>query len=105
MVNKLLISKMKKGPCFVNTARGALTGPEDVAKAVSSGHIAYGGDVWPEESAPKDMSWRFMHNPYGKAHVKDILGEYFDKRYNYPCKDLICINGEFVTKSYGQHKK
>ncbi|KAK6868094.1 Formate dehydrogenase 1 [Candida tropicalis] len=127
MVNKELISKMKKGSYLINTARGALTDPQAVADAVNSGHIAYGGDVWPFQPAPKDMPWRTMHNPYGKDYgnamtihvsgtsldaqaryakdVKDILGEYFNKTYNYPCKDIICLNGEFVTKSYGQHNK
>ncbi|EMG45297.1 Formate dehydrogenase, partial [Candida maltosa Xu316] len=59
---------MKKGSYLVNTARGALTVPEDVADAVNSGHIAYGGDVWPVQPAPKDMPWRTMHNPYGPAY-------------------------------------
>ncbi|RCK62238.1 Formate dehydrogenase 1 [Candida viswanathii] len=127
MVNKELISKMKKGSYLVNTARGALTVPEDVAEAVNSGHIAYGGDVWPVQPAPKDMPWRTMHNPYGKVYgnamtvhvsgtsldaqaryangVKQILTEYFDKTYKYRPQDIICIDGHYATKAYGQHNK
>ncbi|RCK59182.1 Formate dehydrogenase 1 [Candida viswanathii] len=127
MVNKELISKMKKGSYLVNTARGALTVPEDVAEAVNSGHIAYGGDVWPVQPAPKDMPWRTMHNPYGKAYgnamtvhvsgtsldaqaryangVKQILKQFFDKTYNYRPQDIICIDGHYATKAYGQHNK
>ncbi|KAL6454434.1 FDH1 Formate dehydrogenase 1 [Candida maltosa Xu316] len=126
MVNKKLISKMKKGSYLVNTARGALTVPEDVADAVNSGHIAYGGDVWPVQPAPKDMPWRTMHNPYGPAYgnamtvhvsgtsldaqaryangVKQILGEYFDKTYKYRPQDVIVIDGHYATKAYGEGK-
>ena len=53
LFNKDLISKMKKGSYLVNTARGAIVDPEAVADAVNSGHIAYGGDVWPVQPAPK----------------------------------------------------
>ena len=44
---------MKKGSYVINTARGALTDPQAVVDAVNSGHIAYGGDVWPVQPAPK----------------------------------------------------
>ncbi|KAL6451274.1 FDH1 Formate dehydrogenase 1 [Candida maltosa Xu316] len=126
MVNSELISRMKRGSYLVNTARGALTVPDDVAAAVEDGHIAYGGDVWPEEPAPIKMPWRYMHNPYGPAYgnamtihtsgtslddqarysygVKQILTQYFDKTYDYRPQDIIIIDGEYATKSYGQRK-
>ncbi|CAX40057.1 NAD(+)-dependent formate dehydrogenase, putative [Candida dubliniensis CD36] len=127
LFNKDLISKMKKGSYLVNTARGAIVDPEAVADAVNSGHIAYGGDVWPVQPAPKDMPWRTMHNPYGKAYgnamtlhvsgtsldaqaryangVKQILTEYFNKTYKYRPQDVICIDGDYATKAYGQREK
>ena len=127
MVNKDLISRMKKGSYLINTARGALTDPQAVADAVNSGHIAYGGDVWPVQPAPKDMPWRTMHNPYGKDYgnamtvhvsgtsldaqaryadgVKQILTEYFNKTYKYRPQDVIVIDGHYATKAYGQHNK
>ncbi|KAL6449605.1 aciA Formate dehydrogenase [Candida maltosa Xu316] len=127
MVNKSLISRMKKGSYLINTARGALTVPEDVADAVNSGHIAYGGDVWPVQPAPKDMPWRTMHNPYGEAYgnamtvhvsgtsldaqaryangVKQILTEYFNKTYKYRPQDVIVIDGDYATKAYGNREK
>ena len=127
LFNKDLISKMKKGSYLVNTARGAIVDPEAVADAVNSGHIAYGGDVWPVQPAPKDMPWRTMHNPYGEAYgnamtlhvsgtsldaqaryangVKQILTEYFNKTYNYRPQDVIVIDGDYATKAYGQREK
>ena len=118
---------MKKGSYLVNTARGAIVDPEAVADAVNSGHIAYGGDVWPVQPAPKDMPWRTMHNPYGEAYgnamtlhvsgtsldaqaryangVKQILTEYFNKTYNYRPQDVIVIDGDYATKAYGQREK
>ncbi|KHC28938.1 formate dehydrogenase 2 [Candida albicans P76055] len=127
LFNKDLISKMKKGSYLVNTARGAIVDPEAVADAVNSGHIAYGGDVWPVQPAPKDMPWRTMHNPYGEAYgnamtlhvsgtsldaqaryangVKQILTEYFNKSYNYRPQDVIVIDGDYATKAYGQREK
>ena len=127
LFNKDLISKMKKGSYLVNTARGAIVDAEAVADAVNSGHIAYGGDVWPVQPAPKDMPWRTMHNPYGEAYgnamtlhvsgtsldaqaryangVKQILTEYFNKTYNYRPQDVIVIDGDYATKAYGQREK
>ena len=127
MFNKELISKMKKGSYVINTARCALTDPQAIADAVNSGHIAYGGDVWPVQPAPKDMPWRTMHNPYGKDYgnamtvhvsgtsldaqaryangVKQILTEYFDKTYKYRPQDVIIIDGHYATKAYGQRSK
>ena len=127
LFNKDLISKMKKGSYVINTARGALTDPQAIADAVNSGHIAYGGDVWPVQPAPKDMPWRTMHNPYGKDYgnamtvhvsgtsldaqaryangVKQILTEYFNKTYNYRPQDVIIIDGDYATKAYGQRSK
>ena len=118
---------MKKGSYVINTARDALTDPQAIADAINSGHIAYGGDVWPVQPAPKDMPWRTMHNPYGKDYgnamtvhvsgtsldaqaryangVKQILTEYFDKTYKYRPQDVIIIDGHYATKAYGQRSK
>ena len=118
---------MKKGSYVINTARDALTDPQAIADAVNSGHIAYGGDVWPVQPASKDMPWRTMHNPYGKDYgnamtvhvsgtsldaqaryangVKQILTEYFNKTYNYRPQDVIIIDGDYATKAYGQRSK
>ncbi|KAG8204176.1 Formate dehydrogenase, partial [Candida africana] len=105
----------------------ALTDPQAIADAINSGHIAYGGDVWPVQPAPKDMPWRTMHNPYGKDYgnamtvhvsgtsldaqaryangVKQILTEYFNKTYNYRPQDVIIIDDDYATKAYGQRSK
>ncbi|EGW29867.1 formate dehydrogenase-like protein [Spathaspora passalidarum NRRL Y-27907] len=126
LFNKDLISKMKKGSYLVNTARGAICVEEDVAEAVNSGHLAgYGGDVWYPQPAPAKHPWRSMHNANGggnamtphvsgtsldaqaryAAGVKHILTEYFNKTHNYRPQDVICIDGDYATKAYGQRDK
>ena len=128
LFDKSLISKMKKGSYLVNTARGAICDADAVVEALESGHIAgYAGDVWNVQPAPKDHPWRKMHNPYGPeygngmtlhvsgtsldaqaryaAGVKQILTEYFNKSYNYRPQDIICIDGDYATKAYGQRDK
>ena len=117
---------MKKGSYLVNTARGAIVDPEAVADAVNSGHIAYGGDVWPVQPAQKTCLGGYA-NPYGEAYgnamtlhvsgtsldaqaryangVKQILTEYFNKTYNYRPQDVIVIDGDYATKAYGQREK
>ncbi|KAI5911855.1 Formate dehydrogenase 1, partial [Candida parapsilosis] len=125
LFNKELISKMKKGAYLVDTARGAICETDAVVEALESGHLGgYGGDVWNVQPAPKDHPWRKMHNPYGPeygnamtihvsgtsldaqaryaAGVKQILTQYFDKTYKYRPQDVICIDGHYATKAYGQ---
>ncbi|RLV89400.1 Formate dehydrogenase [Spathaspora sp. JA1] len=126
LFNKELIAKMKPGSYLVNTARGAICVEQDVADAVNSGHLAgYGGDVWYPQPAPADHPWRTMQNSRGggnamtphisgtsldaqaryAAGVKQILTEYFNKTYNYRPQDVICIDGDYATKAYGQREK
>ena len=126
LFDKKLISKMKKGALLVNTARGAICVEDDVAEAVKSGHLGgYGGDVWYPQPAPKDHPWRSMKNPFGGGNamtphvsgtsldaqaryakgVKDILESYFTKKFDYRPQDLIVIDGDYATKSYGQREK
>ncbi|CAK9436945.1 uncharacterized protein LODBEIA_P14490 [Lodderomyces beijingensis] len=128
LFDKALISKMKKGAYLVNTARGAICDADAVVEALESGHLAgYGGDVWNVQPAPADHVWRKMHNPYGphygnamtlhvsgtsldaqarySAGVRNILDEYFSKSYNYRPQDVICIDGDYATKAYGQREK
>lgn len=121
MFNKQLLSKMKKGAWLVNTARGAICVAEDVADAVASGQLrGYGGDVWPVQPAPPDHVWRSMRNKYGAGNAmtphisgtsldaqvryangtKNILEKYFSNQQQTP-EDVICINGDYGTKSYG----
>lgn len=125
LFNKELISKMKDGAWLVNTARGAICVAEDVAAAVKSGKLrGYGGDVWYPQPAPKDHPWRQMQNKYGAGNamtphvsgtsldaqtryadgVKSILNSYFSGKHDYLPKDVIVINGDYATKSYGQRK-
>jgi formate dehydrogenase len=36
--------------------------------------------------------------------VKSILQSYFSDKHDYRPEDLICHNGDYVTKAYGQRK-
>lgn len=122
LFNKELISKMKDGAILVNTARGAICNAQDVADAVNSGKLlGYGGDVWYPQPPPKDHPWITMR-PAGNdmtPHIsgtsidaqqryskmtQNILGEYFSGKQDYRPQDIIVINGDYYTKSYGQHK-
>jgi len=126
LFNKELISKMKKGAWLVNTARGAIVVKEDVAEALKSGHLnGYGGDVWFPQPAPKDHPLRYAKNPMGggnamvphmsgtsidaqeryAAGTKAILESYFSGKHDYRPEDLICIDGDYATKAYGERAK
>lgn len=126
MINKELLSHFKTGAWLVNTARGAICNAQDVADAVESGKLrGYGGDVWYPQPAPADHPWRSFKNKYGygnamtphvsgtsldaqerySAGTKNILEEYFTGKKNYRPEDVICIDGDYATKAYGERKK
>jgi len=125
LFNKELISKMKKGAWLVNTARGAICITEDVADALKTGQLrGYGGDVWFPQPPPKDHAWRTMRNKYGAGNAmtphmsgtsldaqaryasgtKNILESYLSGKKDYRPEDVIVIDGQYATKSYGQRK-
>ncbi|THW27271.1 hypothetical protein D6D23_02987 [Aureobasidium pullulans] len=115
LFNKELISKMKKGMCFllsphlsiqttnitftgswlVNTARGAIVVKEDVAEALKSGQLrGYGGDVWDVQPAPKEHPLRTASYSTwggGNATVPHMSGTSIDaqKRYAAGTKSLL----------------
>ncbi|GAB7352785.1 hypothetical protein MBLNU459_g3407t1 [Dothideomycetes sp. NU459] len=124
LFNKELLSKMKKGSWLVNTARGAIVVKEDVAEALKSGHLrGYGGDVWDVQPAPKEHPLRTAeYSTWGggnamtphmsgtsidaqqryAAGTKKILESYFSGKHDYNPADLICKDGDYATKAYGQ---
>lgn len=122
LFNKDLISKMKKGSWLVNTARGAIVVKEDVASALTNGHLrGYGGDVWFPQPAPRDHVLRTAHNPFGGGNAmvphmsgttidaqvryaegtKKILESYLSGRRDYRGEDVIVKDGGYATKAYG----
>ena len=126
LFNKELISKMKDGAWLVNTARGAICVAEDVAEALKSGKLrGYGGDVWNVQPAPDNHPWRTMRNKFGggnamtphisgtsldaqarySAGVQSILESYFSGKHDYRQQDVIVIDGDYATKSYGERHK
>lgn len=125
MINKDLLKHFKKGAWLVNTARGAICVAEDVAEAVKSGQLrGYGGDVWFPQPAPADHPWRSFRNKYGGGNAmvphysgtvldaqqryadgtRAIIDSFLSKRYDYRPQDIILLNGEYETKSYGADK-
>lgn len=121
LIDKEKLSWMKKGAWIVNTARGAIVNPQDLADAVNAGHIAgYGGDVWPKQPAPADHPWRTMHTPTGSgnamtphmsgtsldaqaryaAGTKEILENFFDGKPQKPA-NIIVSGGSYQTRAYG----
>ncbi|CCH45364.1 hypothetical protein BN7_4946 [Wickerhamomyces ciferrii] len=125
LVNKELLSKFKDGAYLVNTARGAICVAEDVAAALKSGKLSgYGGDVWFPQPPAADHPWRTMSNKYGdgnamtphvsgsnlnaqarySAGVEQILTSYFTGKFDYRPQDIILLDGEYGTKSYGADK-
>ncbi|AOW07152.1 YALI0F13937p [Yarrowia lipolytica CLIB122] len=126
LFNKELISHMKNGAWLVNTARGAICVTEDIVEALESGKMrGYGGDVWFPQPAPKDHPWRTMRNKYGGGNAmtphisgtsidaqgryaegtKKILEVFFSGKQDYRPQDIICINGHYGTKAYGDDKE
>ena len=99
---------------------------EDVAEALESGKLrGYGGDVWNVQPAPDNHPWRTMRNKFGggnamtphisgtsldaqarySAGVQSILESYFSGKHDYRQQDVIVIDGDYATKSYGERHK
>ena len=108
---------------MVNTARGAIVVKEDVAEALASGQLnGYGGDVWFPQPAPQEHPLRTAKNKMGGGNgmvphmsgtsidaqaryaegTKNILQSYFSGKHDYKPQDLICKDGDYATKAYGQ---
>ncbi|GAA5976066.1 hypothetical protein JCM11641_003273 [Rhodosporidiobolus odoratus] len=102
IMNTETLSWMKKGAWLVNTARGALFVAEDVAEAVSSGHLAgYGGDVWCPQPSPASHPWRTFKNTLtkgGNVMVLHYSGSSLDaqQRYANGTIDVLerCLDGK-----------
>lgn len=119
---------LQDGVFIINTARGAICDTDAIAKALNSGKIrAYGGDVWPQQPAPKDMPWRSMHYKGDEKNggngmvphysgttldaqiryangVKSILDKFFKGEKQNPT-DVIVEDGDYASKAYGQREK
>lgn len=125
LFNEEIIGHMKRGAWLVNTARGAICNKEAVAKALEKGQLrGYGGDVWFPQPPEKNHPWITMRNRYGAgnamtphmsgtsldaqqryaAGTKNILEVFFSGKQDYRPQDIIVINGDYGTKSYGERK-
>ena len=116
LINKDMISKMKKGAYIVNTARGKICNKDDIADALKSGQLSgYAGDVWFPQPAPNDHVWRSMPNHGMTPHtsgtslsaqaryadgVREILECFFDKK---PIRDQYLIVKDGQLAGMGAH--
>ena len=116
MVNKKLISHMKRGVYIVNTARGKICNENDIADGVKEGKIAgYAGDVWFPQPAPKDHPWRTMPHHAMTPHtsgtslsaqaryaagVREILESFLDGK---PIRDEYLIVDKGDLAGAGAH--
>ena len=116
IIDKEMISHMKRGTYLINTARGKLCVREDVAKALEDGHLAgYAGDVWFPQPAPKDHPWRSRPHHGMTPHtsgtslsaqyryaagVREILECYLEGR---PIRDEYLIMKDGKLAGTGQH--
>lgn len=70
LVNRDLISKMKRGACLINTARGGLIVERDLVEALRSGQLAGAGlDVLAAEPPPRDHPLLSLDNVVLTAHT------------------------------------
>ena len=116
LLDKKMISKMKKGAYIVNTARGKICNRDDIAEALKSGQLSgYAGDVWFPQPAPNDHVWRTMPNHGMTPHtsgtslsaqaryadgVREILECFFDKK---PIRDQYLIVKDGQLAGMGAH--
>lgn len=78
MLNKETIAKMKQGATVVNTARGKLINPDDLYKALKSGHL-YGAalDTHYEEPLKEGYKLAEMDNVILTPHIGGLSYEAF----------------------------
>lgn len=76
MINKISLSKMKRGVRIINAARGALINDDDLAEAIRSGQVAGAAlDVYAEEPPPANHPLiglpGVVHTPHLAASTAD----------------------------------
>ena len=78
MVNAEQLSAMKDGAILINTARGPMVKPEDLAAALKSGKLAFAGiDVHDPEPMPGDYPLRDVENVILTPHIAGVTYESF----------------------------
>ena len=78
MINTQTIAKMKKGACLINTCRGPVVKPEDIAAALKAGSLGgYATDVYdkePPEGSPLLSAPRVLLTPHlGASTAENLL--------------------------------
>lgn len=69
IINELSLSKVKRKPLIINTARGPLIDEKSLIKALENGIVRGAAlDVFEEEPLAKDNPLRFMTNVMGACH-------------------------------------
>jgi len=78
MINTQTIAKMKKGACLINTCRGPVVKPDDIAAALKAGSLGgYATDVYdkePPEGSPLLSAPRVLLTPHlGASTAENLL--------------------------------
>ena len=76
MFGTAAFARMKKGACFITTARGGIHDEAALAAALASGHLAGAGiDVWDQEPPALDHPLLRMDNVFATFHTAGVTHE------------------------------
>ena len=92
MIDKSLLSKMKKNSCLLIMSRASVVNFKDLIKIAASGHIQVATDVFPEEPVNKNDPIRKTKNILFSAHRAGALNEVFFEMGEIVYGDLELIN-------------
>ena len=94
MIDSKLLSKLKEGSLFVNTARGAVVDEDDLIRELKTGRFKAVIDVFEHEPFPDDSGWYDLDNVILMPHMG---GPTVDRR-KYITNDLMQEAYAYLTR-------